>query len=185
MPLTNLEPSDTFDIVETKLDAAIDKVNQIDDDLTGGTTGQILKKSSNSDYDYEWGTPDDITVKADKTQLLIASASAAGPTSYSTETTMLTLTPSATQSAAVMKYTFMGYLTNNVIDTADIKIKKAGVEIASTLTDVSHTDGKTNFCLVWIDSYTANQSITATVTCGGDGGALNNYILICESLNAI
>lgn len=30
MPLDNLEPTDTFDIVETKLDATIDKVNEIE-----------------------------------------------------------------------------------------------------------------------------------------------------------
>ncbi len=30
MPLANLEPTDTFDIVETKLDATIDKVNELD-----------------------------------------------------------------------------------------------------------------------------------------------------------
>jgi hypothetical protein len=59
MPLTNLESTDLFPAVETKIDAAIDKVNEIDVNLTGGETGQILKKSSSSDYDYEW---DDISV---------------------------------------------------------------------------------------------------------------------------
>jgi hypothetical protein len=28
MPLDNLEPTDTFDIVETKIDAAIDAINE-------------------------------------------------------------------------------------------------------------------------------------------------------------
>lgn len=54
MPLTNLEPTDLFTAVETKIDAAIDKVNEIDADLTGGTTDQVLKKTDATDYNYEW-----------------------------------------------------------------------------------------------------------------------------------
>jgi hypothetical protein len=54
MPLDNLEPSDNFVQVETKLDAAIDKINEIDNNLTGGTEGQVLKKVDGTDYNYEW-----------------------------------------------------------------------------------------------------------------------------------
>jgi hypothetical protein len=58
MPLDNLEGTDQFDAIETKLDAAIDKVNEIDANLPGGTTGQYLRKTSGSDYEYEWADVD-------------------------------------------------------------------------------------------------------------------------------
>ena len=54
MPLTTLTSADTFIVVETKLDAAIDKVNEIDLNITGGTTRQRLEKTSGTDYAYDW-----------------------------------------------------------------------------------------------------------------------------------
>ncbi len=123
------------------------------------------------------------SILASKSQLLVSSISATGPTSYTTETTMLTLTPSSTLSAAVMKYTFMGYLSNNVIDTAIVRIKKNGSQIAITKTTVPN--GQINFCLSWISTYTAADIITATIEYTADGGTIDSYILICESLNAI
>lgn len=190
MSLQNLDPTPGADKWNAqgypKLNAAINKINDIDAGILGGTTGQVLKKSSNSNYAYAWSSEQSISGKADKTQLLIASISAAGPTSYptpGTDTVMLTLIPSASKAAAVMKYTFMGYLSNNVSDTAIVKIKKNGTEIASTKTTVPN--GQANFCLTWIDTYTANDSITATVQPTADGGDITNYILICESLNAV
>jgi hypothetical protein len=54
MPLTNLEPTDNLLQVETKIDAAIDKVNEIDANLAGGTTEQVLKKTNGTDYNYAW-----------------------------------------------------------------------------------------------------------------------------------
>jgi hypothetical protein len=54
MPLDNLEAADNFVQVETKLDATIDKVNDIDANITGGTTDQVLKKTDASDYNYEY-----------------------------------------------------------------------------------------------------------------------------------
>jgi hypothetical protein len=66
MPLDNLEPTDTFDIIESKLDAAIDKVNEIDANLGGGTSSQKLAKASGSNYDYEW-VSDDVKDANDQT----------------------------------------------------------------------------------------------------------------------
>jgi hypothetical protein len=185
MPLTNLEPTDLFDAVETKLDATIDKVNQIDLNIDGGTTGQVLKKSSNTDYDYTWAAEQDVSGKADKTQLLIANSYGAGPTAFSTETTMLTLTPSASQSAAKMKYTFCGYADQ--IDPGDtflVVIKKNGAEIGRTYGPGGAVGQAIGFCLVCVDSYTANQPIIATMTLAS-GGRCIGYSLICESLNAV
>ena len=52
--LDNLLGTDTFDIVETKIDAAIDVVNA----TVGGTTGQVLTKASGTDFDYSFEDPD-------------------------------------------------------------------------------------------------------------------------------
>jgi hypothetical protein len=54
MPLDNLEPTDTFDIVETKIDAAIDAINEHLEDsgwIDSGVTasGDV---SSVTDFDY-------------------------------------------------------------------------------------------------------------------------------------
>lgn len=53
MPLSNLTPSDTFDIVESKLDDTIDAVNE----FSGGTTGQIWTKDSATDFDGSFKGP--------------------------------------------------------------------------------------------------------------------------------
>jgi hypothetical protein len=45
--------------------------------------------------------------------------------------------------------------------------------------------GQINFCLTWVDTYTANNSIIATVSPTADGGAISNYILICEAFDGI
>lgn len=37
--------------------AIVDKANTLLTKLAGGTTGQVLKKKSNVDYDFEWVTP--------------------------------------------------------------------------------------------------------------------------------
>jgi len=57
----------------------------------------------------------------------------------------------------------MGYLSNDVADTAIMLIKKRmEVEIASTKTTVPI--GQVNFRLTWPGTYAANDVITATVT---------------------
>jgi len=49
--LDNLLPADEFDVVETKIDAAIDTINNT---LGGGATGEITRKVSGTDFDLEW-----------------------------------------------------------------------------------------------------------------------------------
>ena len=49
--LENLLPTDEFDVVEIKLDAAINTINNI---LGGGVTGEIPRKVSGTDFDVAW-----------------------------------------------------------------------------------------------------------------------------------
>lgn len=188
MPLEEIDYTATGDTrldADVKINLTIEKVNEIDSGLPGGATGEILKKASNADYDYTWVANQDISVKADKTQLLIESISGLGPSSFAVETTMLTLTPSASKACAKMKYTFSGYIYDSSLSGlgATLRIKKAGIEIAKIITG-GDAGVIISFCLVWIDSYAANDSITATAETA-TGQELNKYILICESLNAV
>lgn len=41
---------DNWDIIRTKTNLLFDKVN----DIAAGTTGQLLKKNSSTDFDYDW-----------------------------------------------------------------------------------------------------------------------------------
>jgi len=60
MPLDTLDAAAGQDRVVPemvdKVNDTIDKVNEIDLHIAGGTTGQILQKTSNTDYDYVWTT---------------------------------------------------------------------------------------------------------------------------------
>jgi hypothetical protein len=49
--LDNLDSADQFDVVQSKIDAAIDTIN---DTLASGATGEILRKVSGSDFDFEF-----------------------------------------------------------------------------------------------------------------------------------
>ena len=186
MPLTTLDPTPGADKWNAqgypKLNAAINKVNEIDANITGGTTGQVLKKSSNSNYAYTWGAEQSITGKADKTQLLMVSTAGSGPTSYSTETTIASFTPSASLGSTKMKFTFQGYLSNNIADTATIRIYNNGTLIGRTIVTVPN--GQINFCVICYNSYVANDVTHATVQCTSDGGEVSDFTLSAETFNA-
>jgi hypothetical protein len=92
------------------------------------------------------------------------------------------LTPSATLSCAKMKYTFMGYVNNGEGTPigSTLRIKRAGSEIWRTVV-VPEGGSQQSFCVVWYDTYTANQTITATAEAASNQN-LNYYILICEAV---
>jgi hypothetical protein len=57
MPLSNIDYTpgqDSMQDVFDKLNLVIDKLNDIDSQLTGGSTDEVLTKTSGSDYDYSW-----------------------------------------------------------------------------------------------------------------------------------
>jgi len=186
MPLSNLVPGDKFDIVETKLDAAIDKINEIEPGLQGGTTGQILTKSSNTDYDYEWSDDStDISGKVDISNILTAVASTSGPVAYTTEQTILSLTPSASQSSGGMRFTASGYITNGTggnVETTLI-LKNDGVEMWQTKVEPS-ASGKASFCIQAFDLYVAGKVITLTATSSGASQNISKAIVIAQAFDA-
>lgn len=51
--LTNWLNGDTWNLVQGKFNSIVNFFNQ----TGGGTTGQVLTKQSNSDFDYAWETP--------------------------------------------------------------------------------------------------------------------------------
>jgi hypothetical protein len=195
--LPNWQNSDLFDSLRDKTNDAIN------------TIGNGLISSTDTEYDYlinklqpgsaavtitqtngggnetlEFDVPG-LSDKLDSSQILIANTSAVGPTTFQTETTLLTLTPSASLDSAKMKITFMGYVTNGAGSVAGstIKIKKNGVEVSRTATSPA-VGAQENFCLIWITSYSAGDIITATAQCSNTQNA-NYYTLICESFDAV
>lgn len=57
MPLDEIDYSggaDTHFDADDKTNLAIQKINEIDDNLTGGTAKQVLKKTDGTDYNYDW-----------------------------------------------------------------------------------------------------------------------------------
>jgi hypothetical protein len=57
MPLSNINYNpgqDSLADVYDKINLVIDKVNEIDAQITGGSADEVLTKSSGTDYDYAW-----------------------------------------------------------------------------------------------------------------------------------
>lgn len=57
MSLLNWLNGDLFSALRDKTNATIDAVNVLNSKLQGGTTGQSIKKASNTDFDYVFYTP--------------------------------------------------------------------------------------------------------------------------------
>lgn len=57
MPLSNIvytPGQDSMQDVFDKINLAIDKINEIDSQITGGAADEVLTKSSGTNYDYSW-----------------------------------------------------------------------------------------------------------------------------------
>lgn len=188
MPLDNLDNSPGADKWGAqgypKLNAAINKINEIDEKIIDGSASQILRKIDGSDYNYEWSDEQDISGKYNSSSIIFDYGSAAGPTNYSTETTVLSSTPSADKSSSQMKFTFSGYFTNGAnTDATTIRIKKNGIE--RTITKQASTSAaQQNVCIVFVDSYAAADVITVTAQ-SVSVQSLSSYSLLCEALDAI
>jgi hypothetical protein len=155
------------------------------DKLVAGAEVTITQNNVGGNETLTIDVPD-VAGKVNASSIINASISGAGPITCptpGTDTVIATLTASTTKSTSHMKYTFMGFLDNNSIDTATIKIKKNGTEIARTKSTVQ--SGQLNFCLTWMGAYAANDIITATVAPNAAAGDVRSFILICECFDAI
>jgi hypothetical protein len=192
--LSNWNNGDLISVIRNTTNTAINTIGKLLVSATDTSFGYLLDKlvagtgitiTQNNAGGNETITIDgpDISGKLNSSSIIIASSSAVGPTSYSAEATVLTVTPSASKSSAKMKFTFMGYLINGASSSgSSIRIKRNGTEIAITRT-APDTSAQQNFCLVWISTYTAGDIITATVQ-SASTESINEYILICECFDA-
>lgn len=126
-----------------------------------------------------------LTNKLDSSKILISTTNGAGPTTFQSETTILTLTPSASKSSSVMKITFAGYVTNTAgsVSGSTLRIKKNGTEVGKTVI-APPVGGQDNFTVIWYTTYSAGDIITGTAQCS-NSQTVNSYILITESLDAV
>jgi hypothetical protein len=89
MPLDLIEygsGEDGMDIVFDKTNLSIEKINEIDLNLPGGTTRQRLEKASATDYDYQWvsDSKDIANETWSGTQAMTGSYVAVGDLTYTT-----------------------------------------------------------------------------------------------------
>jgi len=69
--LTDWLNADTWDVVKDKFSAMLDVVNG----TGGGTAGQVLTKSSGTDFDYDWVSPPTLGLQGGTTDQILTKAS--------------------------------------------------------------------------------------------------------------
>jgi hypothetical protein len=195
--LQNWSNSDLWSSIRDKTNTAINTIGKILVSGTDTTFGYLFDKiaagSSNVTVTKtNAGGNEIISIdvptlgnKLDSSKILIASTNAPGPTSFQAETTVLTLTPSASKASSVMKITFAGYVTNGAGSVAGstLRIKKNGTEVAKTVI-APPVGGQDNFTVIWYTTYSAGDIITATAQCS-NSQTVSSYILLTESFDAV
>lgn len=96
--------------------------------IKGGTTGQVLQKSSNTDYDYTWATVVNPTPTATATATPTATATASA-----TATATPTATPTATVFIEIQKVTFVADGAGIVLQTGTKNPFKTDIDFGGTL----------------------------------------------------
>ena len=147
-------------------------------DLKGGTTGQVLKKTSGTDLDFEWGTVSSTprigqVVQASGSSFTTTSNTYANATGWSA-----TITPTSATSKILVSYSFYGSGTwsPNSAGNMSVRIDRSGTNFSERyfLNLWSGTPTSTTFYIPFAAEYLDSPGTTSAVTYNLQSRAANS-----------
>jgi hypothetical protein len=144
----------------------------------GGTTGQMLAKSSSADYDAAWATPvtsSDLALKAPLASPALTGTPTSPTAAVGTNTTQLATTEFVTTAASNVTSGF-----RNVVINGDMKVAQRGTSASLITTSGYYTADRMSFIPNTMGQWT--QSVVSNVPAGS--GFYNNLTLQCTTADA-
>jgi len=138
-------------------------------ELKGGTTGQVLKKTSGTDMDFEWGTVSSTPRIGQVIQTAVTSGYTTSSGTYADATGWsATITPTLSTSKILVSYSFRSSGTYNETTAGQmsVRIDRGGTNFAEQYFLTYNTSGGTNtayyipFAMQYLDSPATTSAVT-------------------------
>lgn len=138
-------------------------------DLKGGTTGQVLKKTSGTDMDFEWGTVSSTPRIGKVIQTAVTSGYTTSSGTYADATGWsATITPTLNTSKILVSYSFRssGSYNETTAGQMSVRIDRGGTNFAEQYFLTYNTSGSTScafyipFAMEYLDSPATTSAVT-------------------------